>query len=334
MIARVRIFLPYAFTVPEKEQYKLYTLEGGGYQVKFYMPERSEKADTYNDGSKFSLNSHKAFQADILRIDFIKDSFDRSINDHETEESYDPPLGLITDVAYDFIRRLRYVINASSLKVLDPPFHALDIQYLNDDESELEPADGFVRTRGKKIFHTAYMAINNKVWDDVHSLEPFAPLPPWNELLLDAEYILPEIGPSIILTFTALEVFITKSLNSIAPDKEIPQTVWNWINGRGAWKDPSIDEKYDTISKIVFGESLKSNDKLWLSFKHLKKARNTFAHTGVAKIGDIEVDVLRVRQFIGEAKEIINFYRCLFPEEYKWIEFNHEMKVSFAQKIR
>ena len=61
--------------------------------------------------------------------------------------------------------------------------------------------------------------------------------------------------------------------------------LWRWINQRGDWRrEPTVEEQYDTLLKVLTGHTLKEDQDLWELFKHLKTARNSFVHEGMAKV--------------------------------------------------
>ena len=328
MLARVHVLLPYAFTIPEGEVYPIYQYELDGYVVLIYPPARSEKADRHCEMEDVSVNGVKALNADVLRIDFHKDSFDR------TEGiDCDPPIDLIRRVANDFLSRLRYVTNASRVKLIEFPHTSWDVTYLNDDGSKIEVEKGTVGGRGARKFEFSFVALTKNVWNDIHSLEPHQPLPVWKNLLLDADSVLPDVGPAVVLTFTALEVFISKLLDDLAMTGKVDKTLWNWINTRGYLKDPSIEERYDFLCRHLIGKSIKDNNELWEQFKHLKLARNSFAHDGIAKIGTEVVTIERSRDFIRTANKIIDFIKAEIPDDLLWPEFNHKIQLGFSKVI-
>ena len=334
MIARFHILLPYAFTIPENEQYSVYEYEINGYNVGVYMPERSDVADSHTKVKNIKIDGVDAYSGDLLRIDFRKDSFDRKItNVGKADVICDPPIELIKDVANDFLSRLRYVTGGSKIKLLEFPFSSWGLKYLNDDGSDLPEEQGKVTGRGMRKYLFSFMGINSSVWEDVHSLEPFKPLPVWKTLLLDADALLPEVGPAIVLTFTALEVFITKTLDDVAKFGEIDDSLWEWINGRGISKSPNIEDKYTFLSSYLMGRSIKDDNNLWESFISLRKARNTFAHTGVSKVDGVEVTSEKVREFIVKASEIITFVKDGLSIDLHWPEFSNEMRVEAIQEL-
>lgn len=330
MIARIHILLPYAFALPEKEVFTVYEYEIEGYQVRIYPPERSERADRYSDEENTTIDGITSFNADALRIDFQKEKFDRSIDAPD-----DPPAELVKKVANDFLTRLRYVTGASKIKLLDFPNRInWRLRYLKDDETELPKEKGLVRGKGGETFHISIFAVNKEIWKDVHSLDPFVELPVWKSLLLDAQAILPEIGPAIVLTNTALEVFISKTLDSLAASGIVDERLWKWINNRGYYlKNPSTEEQYDFLSRFLIGKSIKENSNIWSKFKNLKTARNTFVHNGVAIIGNEMVTHEKALSLIANAKDIINFIKDELPEDLRWPEYKHEIKITLTHTL-
>ena len=328
MLARVHILLPYAFTVPDKETYPIYEYKIEEYRVRIFPPETSERADRYTDADDIVINGIKAFNADILRVDFQKSDFNRT----KTSEC-DPPVELIKNVANDFLARLRYVANASNISLITFPSTSWDVTYLNDDETELPEEKGLVRKRGARKFQFSYAILNKDIWEDVHSLAPHQPLPVWKDLLLDADAILPNVGPAVVLTFTALEVFISRMLDGLAASGKVEHDLWAWINNRGYLKDPSIEERFDFLSRHLIGKSIKENGGLWEHFKHLRKARNSFVHDGVARVGDQIVTEDQARNFIRQANEIISVIKKELPEELRWPEFKHAIQIQFSKAL-
>lgn len=324
MLARVHILLPYAFSIPEGETYPIYEYAEQEYGVRVYPPERSEAA---NQHDALTINDIKAFNADVLRIDFQKEFFDRT-----EAADLDPPVELIKRVANDFLTRLRYVANASKVKLVEFPLGSWNVAYLNDDGTELPEEKGLVRGKGMRKFQYSFVIVNEEVWNNAHSID-LSQVPVWKNLLLDAEAALPDVGPAVVLTFTALEVFISKLLDDLAAKEKVNEELWAWINGRGYLKDPSIEERYDFLSHHLIGKSIKSKNDLWEPFKHLRAARNSFAHDGIAKVGNEIVTADRARGFIRKAIEIINFIKNELPEKLRWPEFEHKIKIKFTQAL-
>ena len=324
MIAKVNIQIPFSVSIPENETFNIYSYNYMGYDVRIYPLARSEHADKHSDSENITINGIKSFNADTLQINFLKTEFDRSRGGE-----FDPSIKIIEDVANDFLKRLRYVTNAPQIKSLDIKSTNMYTSYLNDDESELPKDKDLVKGRGTQKYYLQIVALNKEVWTDVHSLNPFQILPTWKHLLLDANVILPDVGPSVVLVLTALEVFISKTLDEMAAFKNVNNDLWQWINDRNFFlKEPSLEEQFDFLSRHLIGKSIKENSKLWEAFKDIQKARNSFAHGGVAKIQDKIVDEAKARDFIIKAYEIINYIKDSLPKELFWPEFKHDIKVE------
>jgi len=164
MLARVHIQLPYSLIVPKDEKYNVYAYEKNGYIVKVYMPERSERADSYSEADEVTIDDKESINVDVLRIDYQKDDFERKkVNLEERNLVSDPPADLIKDTANDFLARLRYVTGGSKIKLLHFPSLNWNLQYLNDDGSELPEEKEYIRGRGGRKFEYSYVAVNSEV---------------------------------------------------------------------------------------------------------------------------------------------------------------------------
>jgi len=330
MIARLFVLLPFKLTVPEGQQFPVYEYEDSGYKARFFPPGRSDYAPNLGDQEKITINNISAFQADALRIEFHKESFDRSAG-----TLYDPPEPVIDRAINFFLTRLRHVARAGQVRPLKFPLVTWRITYLNDDESELKEEAGFVRGRGTLQWSFSFVALTNKVWDDVFNLPPDYVPPPWEGLLLDATVEMPSIGPALVLAATALEVFISHVLDRLAPTKVIPPELWEWINQRGnRLKEPTLEEQYDTLIKLFTDHSLKEEQVLWEGFKNLKDARNSFVHEGIAKIGETPVTAETAQKLIGSVSKIISKIKEWLPKELHWPEFKYEISVEVEKRLK
>lgn len=79
MIARLLVQLPFEIYLREGEQFTLYEYDDGPYKIRTYSPLRSKKPSLEDQGDQIVINDMPAFGADVLRIDFLKDSFDRCV---------------------------------------------------------------------------------------------------------------------------------------------------------------------------------------------------------------------------------------------------------------
>lgn len=328
MIAKVEIVLPYCFSVPVQENFNIYQYQWEDYSISFHPPKKSTESDRKTAARDITMNGKAAFNADVLCITFQKNNFAR-----QEGGDIDPSVILLENVANEFLGRLRYVTNASQIRLINLSKCSWELVYKNDDGTDLPKEPGLVHGHGRVPFSVSVIGVTADVWDSVHELEPFKPLPSWKNLLLDAKAMLPEVGPALILAFTALEVFISQILDQMAVHINLDVNLWKWINNRGSLKEPSIEENYDALCRILIGRSLKENNDLWEAFKHLRKARNSFTHEGLAVVGGTEVSDEVAAKLIGRAGEIIEFIKNELPDELKWGEFKHNFKLGFSFPI-
>jgi len=297
--------------------------------VTAYPPVKSDRPASPEDVDEAHIDGVRAFEADALRIDFEKESFDR-----REETRFDPPEDVIRDAINWFLTRLRYVAQASQVRAIDFPLVTWRMIYLNDDETELPKAEGLVRVRGGLRFSFNYIALNSKVWGGMHELPVDYEPPPWEELLLDAQSDLPRIGPAVVLAATALEVFIARKLDELAPLKPLSGELWEWINDRGNYlREPTVEEQYDILLQFFTGHSLKSEAGLWDLFMKLKRARNTFVHEGIAKVGGRPVSVEDARRLVAAASDVISKVREWLPEQLHWPVFRYQVEIQMRKKI-
>ena len=328
MLARLDALLPFSLWVPEGEQFPIYETTLEGYAIRAYPPFKGDGAATDDEIEQLSVNDTPAFQANVFRIDFHQAEFDR-----RSGLDSDPSLELIDRVLKSFMLRLRFVTRVSKIKPLDFPHVSWYLQYLNDDESELEEQEGLVRGRGARHHKFSWGVVNKEVWENLHNLPPDYQPPPWVMLLLDADLILPEIGPALVLAATALEVCISQNLDVLAAGGSVPKELWKWMNNRGWLREPSTEEQFDSLFRILCGSSLKDEPDLWEAFKNLKSARNCFVHEGVPRIGGEVVDKAKAVQLIREAREITEFVRARLPEERQWKEYVYTTRVKATMRL-
>jgi hypothetical protein len=326
MIARLFVLLPSPVVVPDGEQFRVYEYEDASYQVRVYPPGRSDRAPTPDSADQIKIDGVSAFQADALRIDFHKESFERG-----RESPWDPPEHLMRRAVNSFVIRLRHVTRAGQMRPINFMSATWRLQYLNEDETELERDDKLVRVRGTLSFSMRWVTLNRNVWEDIHALPVDYEPPPWDGLLLDASVELPSVGPALVLAATSLEVFIAYVLDKLATLKNVPTDLWTWINQRQ--REPTVEEQYDSLLQFFTGHSLKEDLRLWKLFMNLKAARNSFVHEGVAKIGGTPVTNETASQLIRGAVEIIAKIRGWIPLELHWKEFKHTIQVEAVKKL-
>ena len=138
-----------------------------------------------------------------IRVDFHKPDFNRvSAQKLEVNDpTIDPPAHLVLSALNSFLARLRYVMRVPAVRQIE----TLDgapwrLQYLNDDGTELQQKEGFVRGRGTVTFGWSFTAISPEMWRTIfEGLPPEFESPVWDDIRLDAHAALPHVGTSIRL---------------------------------------------------------------------------------------------------------------------------------------
>jgi hypothetical protein len=174
------------------------------------------------------------------------------------------------------------------------------------------------------------------MWDEVHSLPTDYVPPPWESLLLDATLSGVSSGNSIVLATTALEVFISHVLDGLATRRAQPNGLWEWINNRfDHEREPSLEEQYDVLLKVLTSHSLKEDRGLWQAFRDVKSARNSFVHEGIARIGKASepVDPKTVRSLIHSAELVISKIREWLPDDMRWKQQDQKPEIRIWKRL-
>lgn len=329
MIARLLVQLPYMLAVPDGESFNIYQQTIDGYAVEVYPPVRAR--DSKNSGCEnLTIDGKKGIEADVLRVDFLKDSFVRT-----DTGPIDPPVELMAKVLNDFNARLRTITRAAHAEPVDFPHCNWHLQYLNDDGSELPKAEGLYRGRGGRAYRWQFTACTPLVWDEMAKLPAPFEAPVWDTLRLDAVAALPKVGSALVLAAASLEVFIGQVLNGLAQHKSFPPGIWKWINNRGNWlREPTVEEEFDSLLKHFTGHSLKEDSLLWEALKNIRAARNSFAHAGVAEIGGAVISPDKAGQLIQRVHDIIERVRAWLPDELRWPSAKVEAQIAWTQLLR
>jgi len=256
--------------------------------------------------------------ANMLQLEISAVGFDRrkGIDDM----SFQNEVSIFFKALNCVLARLRTVTRTGSLKSISPDQTVWSINYLNDDGSELPKQEGLFRGRVSTNFKIGAIGVNSETWRFTQSLPGELVLRTWEALILDAQAALPEIGPSIVLAATALEIFISYALDILESrfQSPLPAGMWDWINNKDDfYKEPSPEERFDFLLKTFSGKSLKDETTLWDAFKLIRNARNKFVHEGKALVGGNPVDAAKAAQLVARAADIIAWVEKLLPPEFQ-----------------
>jgi len=225
MIARFSVRLPFVLSIPECVSFPAIETQIDGYDIRIHQPyfadaadagsfknENSDlvsgiqnymKAQPYRYSEHVLINETKSAEANLLWIDFIRDNFDRRKTVAPNPRSDDPPQTLCFNVLNSFLVRLRSATRAPEIKPLEPQSTTYSIQYLSDDEKVLKEEPGLTNLRAGRSQRIRIIAITDSTWSLISTLgDAYAPQA-WDSLLYDAEAILPEVGASIVLAYSA-----------------------------------------------------------------------------------------------------------------------------------
>jgi hypothetical protein len=332
MLARLYVLMPYAVIVAEGDEFLLYEQKDGDYTIQFLPPVCDVAALSGQRPASLTLDGKPAFEANVMRIDFHKNSFDRRAN-----SPMDPPEEIIRRAVDEFHSRLRFVTRTAHARPISFPRNqgGWRLDYTNDDGSPLEAREGYVRGRGTIHFQWSFIGMSRGVWDNMFSLPPEFEVPIWHGLHLDAVAALPNVGTAVVLAATSLEVFIGVLLNNLAAKRGVSAALWEWIRDREGriLQQPSVEDQFDVLLKEFSGHSLKEKAALWEAFTNIKSARNSFVHEGIARIGRSTLTPDNAAALVGRVNEIISEVREWIPEDLRWPAPQAEAEVRATHSI-
>ena len=143
MIARLRILLPFNFSVRQGDELPPHEFIYGEYRVRIYPPcqaavdpadvetlspvplrdiiEQLRPADVQTATHSIRMDDAPTIQANLLQIDFLKADFDRRrILPPDVLGAGDPPIRLVFELANGFLARVRTVTRGSEIKPASP----------------------------------------------------------------------------------------------------------------------------------------------------------------------------------------------------------------------
>jgi len=338
MRARVHALLPFKLTVPEGSQFTSEPYDIDGYTVIDRPPQKSDRIWTVDADTTFvTVNGVKAFDADVLVVDFHKEEFNRARNSQlDKERTNDPSHEIINETLNNQLRRIRYAGREFAVQPIEFPSCGGQLEYTDDDGNELPEQPGLVRKILSRNFSFSFNLCTSEVWSNAQSLPPNFQPPTWDDIRLDAQHALPHIGTAIVLSAVALETFINQIVENLGSKNTDPPGVWAYVTNRSDWYQlPSVEDNFDTMLKLFTGHSLKDEPDLWLAFTEIKNARSQFVHHGVARIGKKGpiVTLPKATNLVGMMNQIIDKVRTWLPEEMRWPSYTYQNQVEIRSLI-
>ncbi len=272
-------------------------------------------ANPPNVSENVFVGGKRAFRANLLCIDFLKDYFvrNRSI---DPIAAVDPPLRLVFSIANRVLAGLRVLSRGQKLKPLSETSTFWRVDYLNDQGEQLPVEEALFRTKCGGEFRWTLVSLPPPLWDAVSNLPHSFIHHTWDALLLDAEALLPDVGPAIAVANAALEAFVPWALDQLQESGTFaPPALWHYVFNRDDWyQNPSIVDQLGKFIMMMTGHDLKTEQKsLWEGLRNLRAARNAFSHDGKPMIGKSEVTVAKALKLIEKAKRIVDWVEALLP---------------------
>lgn len=341
MLARFRLLLPFQLWVVADGTYDPIEITLDGYAARVCRPEPSalSPSDFAFDSptplreqlealaaafdapptNQVLLGGHPTLKTRVLQIDFHKaGEFDRrrsAPSDRgDPTTAGDPPLALAFRVANLFLARLRGILGAAFVHTLEgPKSTAWNLEYLADDGSKLPSHPALFRVIRGGGRNAQVQAISEATWIAVGDALADSDVLLWDQLLLDAESLMPiDQAAAILLVSAALEAVIDAALSTLASAQAEPApALWRWLNDRSQyWRQPAFKEQFDGILEILAGVSLKKvRPHLWQAFVELKNARDEIVH-GLPRALDRET----AGRYLAAATDIVSWLEEVVPQ--------------------
>jgi hypothetical protein len=330
MIARVSILLPFDLLIREGDNLPTLELTTSDYRINFHPPVHFADRTKMTDGALDSVtllrearvpafsdnllaDGRRVAQVNVLILDFSKPEFDRAVSESQTRP-VDPDIEFVFAIANEILAKLRVYSRAFQIKELVPGHDPCTTRYLTDAGQELEKEEGKIRGSTHGHVTVGFPVLTPDALGMIaltDSTEPYV----WDQLLLDAYELLPDVGGAIAMAAAALETFIVWALDIVHQERPLPPGLWEWIKIRNNdhTKEPSVAEKFDVLLRAFTGHSLKDEAQLWRYQKELRAARNALVHKGLAMVGTSRMDARKARELVGGADKIIRWVELLLP---------------------
>jgi hypothetical protein len=338
VIARLSVVLPFAFDVPVTTSLKPIEFQRNGRTVHLHPPQQSELRAQGGASSVMSLsmiapasspvtspyvriNGTDTIAADLVVVDFVSDSFDRSAGQSlEREQLLAEGFAIVNQ----WLTAYRNFLGAVQVAPVSQTTSSSRLDYLNNDGSALLQQPGLVRGAVAVYMRVQGVAgLAEEAWKEIANLGPeYRPFR-WDELLVDAAELLPAVGPSIFLAYAALEIRIVDAANVLAVEQKLHAGIWKWFTQeRGLPMRPDTEELAKTVFTLLGGKSLTQEKGLWDTFTQLRKARNSFTHGGVARdTNRKEITPGKAAELVAGARPILDWIEALLPPQNRRHKF-------------
>lgn len=342
MLARVAVHLPESLWLPEGVQFEPFSDDYRGQRVLVHPPLQSgfevrpDGEGNFNVSDLYLLLTPVAHErvypfvrmdgryvnhANLLQIDFVRDSFER-----KSGSPPDPDREVIEAIVVNIVSRLRHVIGAPTFREFRLLNTFWTIRYLSDDGQELPEEVGLVRGRVNAPFKFTFTGLDDSSWNGVRGLAfDFQPQI-WERLFLDAQYLLPEVGPALTLAIAAIETAADEMIRQQLPTDPDQAERLRRANRLG--------QRLDSVAKQLTGASLKEMPTLWDAFNQLRRARNASAHEGTPVLDGVKVDDQVALQMILAVRPVLDWIETRLPSNLRSRGDLHEPKWEWRSPVQ
>lgn len=335
MIARYSLLLPFEFTIDAELALPPLMLSLGGERIVVHQPQRAllDTRDLHPAAEApvgeaplkllpaprtpiraLTVDGKPAILANLLIVDFLRDSFERR-RDAPLDQPSDPPFELAIAAANEVLRRIRLLARASNARMLSPHDVLWLLRYLKADETLIDDDPRLYREKWVAITDWKLTGITPRLWKAVSEVQAESVARVWEDLLLDADALFSEAGAAIILTHSALETFSKATLDRLARRSATPAQLWEFFFQRR--REPPMEVQLDVLLKAFAGHSLKERNDLWQAFRQLQEARNNFAHRGQALINGQPVTRVDLSRMLAATRDTIDWVETFLPLEWR-----------------
>jgi hypothetical protein len=313
VLVKFQIELPFDIAVLPDQTLEPFEYQDGECVVRVDAPILFGKSRRYHGFDGVFFDGKPCIAANTLVVWFEKQSFER-----RAEHRLEPSDVMLQRAVDEFVKRMRFVAAAPKIRPFAFSSVRWKVTYLNNDKSELEKIEGFSRSQSGGGFNYSTIVCDDELWAAVRVQPLDFRVPAWHEIHLDAYACLPHVGSAVVLAVTSLELFISDVLDRLATGSDIPRALWVWLNEQRS-NQPSIEDQFDALLRILCGHSLKEDNSLWEAFKKLKNARNNYVHCGVTRTtrDGSQLSEEQAAVLVRDARRIMDRVTLWLPENYR-----------------
>ncbi len=292
---------------------------------------RAAKEPVTSDQVK--VNDTETVACDLLRVDFIDQEFDRSAGD-VTERHQLIEAGFA--VANQWLVAYRVLLGAHQIKPVTRLTSSWRLDYLDDGETRLPKEHGLISGQVAVRMEVPGVAtVIPASWDAISAVGHDYVPSRWDELLVDATELLPAIGPAVLLAYTALEIRIAAAADVLAAESGVHADLWTWLTEKRTYlAEPTTEEFAKEIFRLLTGKSLADDNAVWNIFTQLRKARNSFAHEGIARgLDGTILSVARASELVVGCRAVLDWIDALLPENSRRPTIDVSAKIEVVSTV-